>query len=161
MKREKIKIHPVAVILFILYLLVLFYLLFFSESYGRTMKEREYRYNLELFKEIRRFWENRQTLGWNSVITNLAGNIVAFAPFGFFLPMLTRIGKNVIGCVFISALFSTAVELVQLVTKVGAFDVDDIFLNAIGGLTGFLGYYLIWKPVIRKKLTYDKKRRSV
>lgn len=161
MKREKIKIHPVAVILFILYLLVLFYLLFFSESYGRTMKEREYRYNLELFKEIRRFWENRQTLGWNSVITNLAGNIVAFAPFGFFLPMLTRIGKNVIGCVFISALFSTAVELVQLVTKVGAFDVDDIFLNAIGGLAGFLGYYLIWKPVIRKKLTYDKKRRSV
>lgn len=146
----KVKPHPMAVLLFIIYLLFLFYLLFFSESYGRTM-DSGYRYNLELFKEIRRFWENRDDLGWSSVITNLIGNIVAFAPFGFFLPMLCRAGKNVFGCVILSALFSLAVETVQLYTKVGAFDVDDIFLNAIGGLVGFLGYYLIWKPFISRK----------
>lgn len=115
------------------------------------MTERSYRYNLELFKEIKRFWENRDSLGWQSVITNLAGNIVAFAPFGFFLPMLIRIGKNVFGCVLMSALFSLLVEAVQLVTKVGAFDVDDIFLNAIGGLVGFLCYYGIWKPLTARR----------
>jgi len=146
----KVKPHPMAVLLFIIYLLLLFYLLFFSENYGRTM-DSGYRYNLELFKEIRRFWENRDNLGWSSVITNLIGNIVAFAPFGFFLPMLCRAGKNIFGCVILSALFSLAVETVQLYTKVGAFDVDDIFLNAIGGLVGFLGYYLIWKPLINRK----------
>lgn len=150
MKKEKNNSHPLAVVLFILYLLLLFYLLFFSETYGRTM-DSGYRYNLEPFKEIKRFWSNRDSLGLRSVVTNLVGNIVAFAPFGFFLPMLSRIGKNVIGCVLMSALFSLAVETVQLFTKVGAFDVDDILLNAIGGLAGFLVYYVIWRPLAAKR----------
>ena len=146
-QKEKVKPHSLAIILFILYLLLLFYLLFFSETYGRTM-DSGYRYNLELFKEIKRFWEKRETLGVSSVV-NLFGNIVAFAPFGFFLPMLCRTGRNVFGCVILSSLFSLAVETVQLFTKVGAFDVDDIFLNAIGGLLGFLGFYLIWEPLVK------------
>lgn len=150
MKKEKGKPHPLAVLLFTLYLLLLFYLLFFSETYGRTM-DSEYRYNLEPFKEIKRFWSNRDSLGWSSVITNLVGNIVAFAPFGFFLPMLCQKRKNLIGCVLLSALFSLAVETVQLFTKVGAFDVDDILLNAIGGLVGFLCYSLVWKPWTKRK----------
>ena len=150
MKREKSRPHPMAVILFMIYLLILFYLLFFSESYGRTM-DSGYRYNLEPFKEIKRFWSNRDSLGWNSVVTNLVGNIIAFAPFGFFLPMLCRLGRNIIGCVLLSGLFSLAVETVQLYTKVGAFDVDDIMLNAIGGLVGFLFYYLVWRPLTRKR----------
>lgn len=150
MKKEKSRPHPLAVILFIIYLLVLFYLLFFSETYGRTM-DSGYRYNIEPFKEIRRFWDNRESLGWECVLTNLLGNIVAFAPFGFFLPMLCRAGKNVFGCVAMSAGFSLLVEAVQLFSKVGAFDVDDILLNALGGLVGFLGHYLIWNPLIKKK----------
>ena len=150
MKKEKSKPHPFAVLLFALYLVLLFYLLFFSETYGRTM-DSGYRYNLELFKEIKRFWSNRETLGLDSVVTNLLGNIIAFAPFGFFLPMLCRMGKNLFGCVILTALFSFMVEVVQLFTKVGAFDVDDIFLNAIGGLVGFLAYCLLWKPLMKKK----------
>jgi len=158
MKKEKSSPHPLAVLLFISYLLLLFYLLFFSENYGRTM-DSGYRYNFEPFKEIKRFWSNRDALGWNSVITNLAGNIVAFAPFGFFLPMLCKAGRNIFGCVIVTALFSLSVEAVQLFTKVGAFDVDDIILNAVGGLVGFLGYYLVWHPLIKKK--YEKKTERV
>ena len=150
MKKEKSRPHPLAVLLFISYLLLLFYLLFFSEEYGRTT-DSGYRYNLELFKEIKRFWSNRDSLGWNSVITNLAGNIAAFAPFGFFLPMLCRAGKNVFGSVILTALFSLFVESVQLFSKVGAFDVDDIFLNALGGLAGYLCYYLVWRPFTKKR----------
>ena len=150
MKREKVKPHPVAVLLFIAYLLLLFYLLFFSENYGRTM-EGGYRYNLELFKEIKRFWTNWDTLGWQNVIINLIGNVVAFAPFGFFLPMLCRPGKNVVMCVVLSALFSLVVETVQLFSRVGAFDVDDIFLNAIGGFLGFLCYYVVWRPLVKSR----------
>ena len=157
MKKENNRPHPLEVLLFISYLVLLFYLLFFSENYGRTT-DSGYRYNLELFKEIKRFWSNRDALGWNSVIINLAGNIVAFAHFGFFLPMISRMGKNVFGCVLVSALFSFAVETVQLFTKVGAFDVDDIFLNAMGGLAGFLGYYLVWRPLTKKNNEENGKR---
>ena len=150
MKQEKKSLRFFAAILFILYICLLFYLLFFSETYGRTM-DSGYRYNLEPFKEIKRFWNNWDSLGISTVITNLAGNIIAFAPFGFFLPIFFKVGKNVFGCVLVSALFSLAVETVQLFTKVGAFDVDDIMLNAVGGFVGWLCFYLIWIPLVKTK----------
>lgn len=75
-------------LVFILYLGVLFYLLFFSERYGRTDASEEYHYNLVLFKEIRRFYQYREILGMQSVLVNLVGNVVAFMPFGFFLPVI-------------------------------------------------------------------------
>ena len=34
-------------------------------------------------------------------------------------------------------------ECIQLVTKTGCFDVDDIFLNTIGGMLGYLVYALM------------------
>lgn len=148
MSKSRKKIHPSMVLFFIVYILLLFYLLFFSERYGRTIEEREYRYNLELFKEIKRFWNYRESLGWKTVILNLAGNIVAFIPFGFFLPMFFRLGRNFFGCVFASAMFSFFVESIQLATKVGAFDVDDIFLNTLGGFFGFFVYLFMNKRII-------------
>lgn len=150
MENKKKSLHPLAVILFSVYIALLFYLLFFSETYGRTM-DSGYRYNLELFKEIKRFWNNRESLGIGPVVLNLLGNIVAFAPFGFFLPMFFPIGRNLFRCVSLSALFSLAVETVQLFSKVGAFDIDDILLNAIGGLMGWICYFVFWNPFIKEK----------
>lgn len=115
------------------------------------MEERNYRYNLELFKEIKRFWNYRESLGWKPVIVNLIGNIIAFIPFGFFLPFFSKIGRSFFGSIFLSAFFSFLVESIQLVTKVGAFDVDDIFLNALGGFVGFLIYYTT-KHIFNKKI---------
>ena len=148
MKNTKTRPHPVMVLLFVMYLFLLFYLLFFSKTYGRTM-DSGYRYNLEPFKEIKRFLGNRDSLGSHSVVINLLGNIVAFAPFGFFLPILCKAGKNIVSCVLLTGLFSLLVETIQLISKVGAFDVDDILLNAMGGLVGFLCYAVIWNPFIK------------
>lgn len=89
-KQRERRLQRTAVFLFLIYMILLVYFLFFSESYGRTMKEQEYRYNLQLFQEIRRFWTYRQTLGWKSVCVNLFGNIAAFMPFGFFLPIVLK-----------------------------------------------------------------------
>ena len=43
------------VIVFIVYMVFLMYFLFFSDLFGRTVVYEDYRYNLEPFKEIRRF----------------------------------------------------------------------------------------------------------
>ena len=77
MKKEtKHIIRTLGTILFILYVLALIYFLFFSEEYGRAaMKERQYRYNLIPFVEIRRFWVYRKQLGLMAVVTNLFGNV--------------------------------------------------------------------------------------
>lgn len=135
-------------LVFILYLGVLFYLLFFSEYYGRTDVSREYHYNLVLFREIRRFYRYRELLGFKSVLVNLVGNIAAFIPFGFFLPVLWPGSGRFLYVVFWSFLLSLTVEVIQLFYKVGTFDVDDMFLNTLGGL---LGYLLMRLMFLRRK----------
>ena len=121
--------------------------------------ERKYRYNLELFKEIKRFWIYRESLGWKTVILNILGNIIAFMPLGFFLPVFSKVGKNCFANVFLSSFFSFLAEGIQLITKVGAFDVDDILLNTIGGFFGFLSYHIV-KIIVNKKIIHNKNRRK-
>lgn len=133
-------------LVFIIYLGVLFYFLFFSERYGRTDVSREYHYNLVLFREIRRFYRYRDILGVKSVLINLAGNVVAFMPFGFFLPILWPKSGRFLFVTFWSMMFSLVVETIQLVYKVGTFDVDDLFLNTLGGILGyFMMRIMFWK----------------
>lgn len=138
----------IAGILFVLYFAVLFYFLFFSEEMGRTYSERTYHYNLVPFKEIGRFIRYHRTLGTGTVLLNIVGNVAAFVPFGIFLPVFSARCRKVWFTVFYSFELSLLVELLQLVTKVGSFDVDDLILNTIGGLVGFL-IYLLGKRILR------------
>ena len=61
-------------VLFIAYLTLLVYFMFFAESFGRNPDLREYSYNLELFKEIRRFYKYRKQLGVEAFLLNIVGN---------------------------------------------------------------------------------------
>jgi len=61
-------------------------------------------------------------------------------PFGFLLPSMSRekIVNNFVSVTLLTMVFSMLIETAQLVLKVGAFDVDDIFLNTVGGLLGYI-----------------------
>jgi glycopeptide antibiotics resistance protein len=124
--------------LFILYIIFLAYFLFFSERYGRTTSTEEYRYNLTLFKEVKRFIMYRKVIGLESFLVNIIGNVFAFAPFGFVLPIISRDNRKFLNVTFLSFEFSLTIELIQLLFKVGIFDVDDILMNTVGGLIGYL-----------------------
>lgn len=138
-------------VFFVLYMILALYFMFFSETLDRTRVSEEYRYNLTLFKEINRFWNMRYTYGWHITIVNLLGNVVCFMPFGFLLPTVSRkkIFKNFLSVTLMAMLFSLGIETAQLLTKVGAFDVDDIFLNTVGG---FVGYVFMKLTRIRKHI---------
>ncbi len=123
--------------MFVLYIGFILYFLLLTEIYGRTNLRSDYAYNLELFKEIRRFWDNRETLGFSIVFANLAGNILIFIPFGFFMPM-GSVQRSFLATACYAFLLSLAVEIFQLITKVGSFDVDDLFLNTLGGCIGYI-----------------------
>ena len=62
-KKKRKRIRILGKILFVLYVIFIIYFLIFSDWYGRTGEMQEYHYNLELFKEIRRFWEYRDQVG--------------------------------------------------------------------------------------------------
>ncbi|HIS31523.1 MAG TPA: VanZ family protein [Candidatus Limivivens intestinipullorum] len=136
--KTKKKIRVMSTVLFLLYLLALGYFLFFAEGFGRAIEDRGYRYNLEPMKEIMRFWNNRETLGTSAVLLNLAGNVLAFVPFGAILPVLNRHTRGFFRIGLLSLEFSFLMECFQLMFRVGSFDVDDMILNTLGGITGFL-----------------------
>lgn len=155
-KKAKI-IRAFGKVLFLLYVGFLIYFLFVAEWYGRTEIAEDYRYNLELFKEIRRFITYREQLGTFTVLANLAGNILIFVPYGFFISMASR-SRGFFKTLFCSMGLSLAVEIVQLFTRVGSFDVDDILLNTIGGVLGYISF-VICNGIRRKYHVRSRKKR--
>lgn len=129
-------------LLFFLYIVLLFYFLFFSEHFNRNETAADYQVNITLFNEIRRYINNWRVLGIKTVLINIPGNILAFMPFGFLLPTLSEKYRRSITMTFLSFVFSSFVELIQYKTRVGSFDVDDIFLNTLGGILGYLTYLI-------------------
>lgn len=100
-------------------------------------------YNLVPFTEIFRY-----KVGSNLFIYNVVGNILAFVVFGLIISYYIK-PKTVMAPFLISLVVSTTVEFVQL--NIGrSFDVDDIILNVLGGLIGYLIYVI--GDMIREKL---------
>lgn len=131
-------------VLFGIYLMGLCYFLFFAENCGREFGQEIYRYNLVPFREIKRFWRHRDVLGIHSFY-NLAGNILGFMPAGFFIPVLWKNRRGFLFTVCVTFEMSFLVEIVQLITRVGTFDVDDLILNTMGGVLGYLLLVLVEK----------------
>lgn len=138
-------------VLFLIYLALLVYFVFFAESFGRDPAQREYAYNLELFREIKRFYQYRHQLGMEAFLLNVVGNVAAFVPCGFFLPIVSTRGKKWYNTIMICFGFSFCIEVVQLVFKVGSFDVDDLLLNTVGGAVGYLFCHVVQQIRIRRK----------
>ena len=138
-------------VLFIAYLALLVYFMFFAESLGRNPDLREYSYNLEPFKEIRRFYKYRKSLGMEAFLLNIVGNVVGFMPCGFFLPIISRRSKKFYNTFLFSFWLSLCLEITQLVFRVGSFDVDDLFLNTLGGMLGFFTHRVVQKVRIRRR----------
>ncbi len=151
--RKQKRYRALGKILFVLYIVFIFYFLLISEVYGRTGDVGEYHYNLELFREIKRFWTYREQLGWFATFTNLAGNVLVFVPFGFLMSMASNY-RSFLNTTFYSFVLSLVVELSQLMMRVGAFDVDDLLLNTAGGMLGYI-CFLICNAIRRN---YAKKK---
>lgn len=130
----------------LLYMIIIFYFVLFSEHYGRQLGYTDYQYNLTPFKEIHRFIAYRTSLSLEGYITNLFGNIFAFSPYGAILPLARRKKTGLFMVLFSTLCFSLSIEIMQLVFKIGVFDVDDLMLNTLGGLIGYL-CYLIYRRV--------------
>ena len=88
---------------------------------------------------------------------NLAGNILAFVPFGVLFPMMRRKKSGLLD-VFANALVLVlGIEVFQLFSAFGAFDVDDIILNCFGAVLGYIVYVRCRSlfPVLHKKLNME------
>ena len=71
---------------------------------------------------------------------NILGNIFAFSPLGFLLPILFDKCNNVKKILIIGLTVSLSIEVVQVVFSLGSGDIDDIILNVFGTILGFWIY---------------------
>lgn len=100
--------------------------------------------NFTLFKTIRMYIDYSYML--NS-FENLVGNVVVLIPFGFMLPFVLKAGRNFFVMLLNAFLFVTGLEIFQLFSAFGAFDVDDILLNCLGAVIGYI-LYLTWRGAV-------------
>lgn len=148
MKKEKReKLHALAWFGFVIYLIAMVYFLFFCERLGRIPSD-TYHYNLEPFTEIKRCLRHVSDLGVFYVTLNLLGNVVCLMPLGFVLPVLSDRRWGAFRITVISFLSSVLIEMLQLVTKLGSCDVDDIIMNTLGGLLGYI-LFVICRGIYR------------
>lgn len=98
--------------------------------------------NFTPFKEIMRY-ETTSILFYRNVL----GNIVLFLPFGYLITdmIIEKVGKcNIVITSVITLLTSLTIEIIQMFIG-RSFDIDDIILNFLGGIAGFIIYKISHK----------------
>jgi glycopeptide antibiotics resistance protein len=81
-------------------------------------------------------------------ITNIL-NIILFIPFGFFLPTLWEKYRNLKLTFCYGLLLTVFIEISQLFTTARTTDIDDIIMNSIGTICGWIIFNTV-KKVYRK-----------
>lgn len=134
-------------LIFIVYLLVLFELVTSQDLLGGGT-------NLIPFKEILRY-NITSPLFQKQVI----GNILLFVPLGYFVSHYCKI-RGIVGITIVALLSSATIEITQ--HFIGrSVDVDDVILNVVGGIIGYLLYKFMKKiedklpKIFRKKWFYN------
>ena len=74
-------------------------------------------------------------------------NILLFIPFGIMFPMIGKKVSNIFTCIIAAALFSIIIETVQYITARGFCQLDDIVMNTLGALIGWLGWWICRKII--------------
>lgn len=77
-------------------------------------------------------------------IINLFGNIGMFIPLGFFLPLLWKALRKWWRTWLVTLGIMTVVELMQLFSLRGSFDVDDLILNLAGVAVGYVLFRVVY-----------------
>lgn len=111
-------------------------------GFGRSVGSM-YMYNLEPFSTIKHFLDFSK-LNKDISVINLIGNIGVFIPFGLLIPLTLKVPYlKSLGFFFIGLTF---LEVTQLITRRGSFDVDDFILNSLGFTLGYVVFKVttIW-----------------
>lgn len=130
---NKPKVKDIISLLFIIYIVFLAYVvtspqIIYFES------------NFIPFKEILRY-DFLSPL----FLKNIIGNIILFIPLGFLIAYKLNL-KHFYSVILLSLYFSVCIESLQLVIG-RVFDIDDILLNTIGGICGFLIFQIFFKKL--------------
>ena len=170
MKNKKVKLFVLTAI--IVYTAIMIYFMFF----WRRGTHSQHLYNLVPFKSIHEYFETyiryvkdtsdiphyiyifNLNLAFREFAVNIFGNIGMFIPYGILLALLFN--GRFIKPLAIFGIGILTIETVQLISRRGVFDIDDIILNTAGFLLGYAIIKIIYK-FIQKKNREDKQSDKI
>ena len=128
---ERLVIYKeLSMLIFMIYILFLFQVVTFQDDTSWASN------NFIPFKEILRY-----NITSRLFIKNVLGNLIMFLPFGFFSSYYLKEDKITLPLI-LTLIASISIEIVQMMIG-RVFDVDDIILNVIGGIAGYLIYSIL------------------
>lgn len=89
--------------------------------------------NLHFLSSYREAWNTFTLRSWQFLVLN----IILFMPLGFFLPLVHRSFKKFYKTLMLAFIFTLLIEATQYVTRLGIFEIDDIFNNTLGAIIGY------------------------
>lgn len=143
-------------ILFILYIAVLVQKVLLKDGMALTFAEVNNELSFEQrlaginflpFKTIMIYLGGQES--FRIAAENLLGNIVAFAPMGFLLPLMIKKCRKALNIFIVSIFASLIIEILQFLFHLGSTDVDDVILNVSGALLGYCIYKILM--IIRER----------
>ncbi|MBD8069577.1 VanZ family protein [Bacillus sp. PS06] len=109
-------------------------------------------HNFIPFKTITYYLFLANDINFNIRVENLTGNVIGFVPFGFLLPLLFRNFRSLKNVTFATFCLSLLFEVLQLIFRFGSFDIDDLILNTLGGMLGYIPISFFLKCNSRRKV---------
>lgn len=91
----------------------------------------------------------------NEIVRNIIGNLCLFIPLSFLLILKDNKYKNILRQTLILLPSILMTELLQMITNVGVFDIDDIILNYLGVLLFIIIMNIVNIDKIRKLFNSD------
>jgi glycopeptide antibiotics resistance protein len=142
----KINKHKYVVILFFVFYLLVLYQVLFGISGGIDFNVTRHKPNFYPIIKLLSVYD----MGIINMGKQVALNIVILIPFGFFLPWLSVFFHKTLNLILGVTLFSFLIELLQYFMGRSA-DIDDIIMNTIGGIVGYILFF-ICKKVLTKHI---------
>ena len=125
---------------FLVYSFIISYLMLFGRNINIPNSHGNQSYNLQPFKTIMLYINNFNSINLDTVIINLVGNIVVFIPLGILLPILFKRMRKFTVLFLTCTLLISIAEILQLLFRIGSLDIDDLILNLVGCIIGFMLY---------------------
>ena len=89
--------------------------------------------NLHIFSSYIKVWNRFSLLE----LRNIIFNILMFLPFGFVLHLLFKKCEKFYITYFLGLCMTISIEVLQLISKRGIFEIDDIINNTLGCMIGY------------------------
>lgn len=110
--------------------------LFSQENIEKNTSLIPFKFMIDMFNKY-----SIDVISLKTVIYNMVGNILLFAPMGIFIPILFKSKiKSIKSYVILMLIIIVSIELIQFFLKIGQADIDDFILNMFGATLSYIIY---------------------